>query len=164
MRKYYQAGYIRKDAAAVTDFLADEKAGVIFAATKSLKPGKDGEMTNSTGRPWVQADITPPVMSNRETTDPCRLCPGLPSTRNWPCVFLELFNTDKYLNNLINYGIEGTHYVKVGENTIKAGPDVAKYNPQTGWMFGNHSSTIYTRTRIQKSGTSSSTTIPKLFP
>ena len=41
---------------------------------------------------------------------------------------LELFNTDKYLNNLINYGIEGTHYVKVSDNVIKAGPAVDQYN------------------------------------
>jgi putative aldouronate transport system substrate-binding protein len=51
--------------------------------------------------------------------------------------FLEMFNTDPYLNNLINYGIAGSHYVKVSANVIKAGPDVAKYNPGTQWMFGN---------------------------
>jgi putative aldouronate transport system substrate-binding protein len=32
MHKFYQAGYIRKDGATITDFNADEKAGLIFAA------------------------------------------------------------------------------------------------------------------------------------
>ncbi len=137
MRKYYQAGYIRKDAAAVTDFLADEKAGVIFAATKSLKPGKADEMSNATGRPWVQVEITPPVMSNRETTGSLQAISRTSKHPELAMRFLEMFNTDKYLNNLINFGIEGVHYVKVNENMIKPGPDVAKYNPQTGWMFGN---------------------------
>ena len=33
--------------------------------------------------------------------------------------FLELLHTDKYLFNLLAYGIEGKHYEKTGENTIK---------------------------------------------
>ena len=33
--------------------------------------------------------------------------------------FLNLLNTDKYLRNLIAYGIEGVHYVKTGPDTIK---------------------------------------------
>lgn len=137
MHKFYQAGYVRKDGAAITDFLADEKAGLIFAAAKSLKPGKDVEMTNTTGKPWVQVEITPPVMSNRETTGSLQAISVTSKNPELAMKFLELFNTDKELNNLINYGIKDAHYTKVGDNTIKAGPEVAKYNPQTGWMFGN---------------------------
>ena len=44
------------------------KTGQFFAVESSLKPGKDAEMTGSTGIEWVQVDITRPVMSNRETT------------------------------------------------------------------------------------------------
>ncbi len=137
MHKFYKAGYIRKDAATVTDFNADEKAGLIFAAAKSLKPGKDGEMSNQTGKPWIQIEITPPVMSNRETTGSLQAISRTSKNPELALRFLELFNTDAYLNNLINFGLESSHYVKLGANTIKAGPEVAKYNPQTGWMFGN---------------------------
>jgi len=137
MHKFYDAGFIRKDAASVTDYNADEKAGLIFAAAKSLKPGKDAEMTNSTGHPWVQIDITPPVMSNRETTGSLQAISRTSKNPELAMRFLELFNTDPYLNNLINYGIEGSHYVKVSANVVKAGPDVDKYNPGTQWMFGN---------------------------
>jgi len=143
MHKFYQAGYTRKDAAAVTDFNADEKAGKIFAMIKSLKPGKDAEMTMSTGQPWTQIDITPVVMTNRETIGSLQ---AVSRTSKNPAVvlkFLELFNTDPYLNNLINWGIEGKHYVKAdvkdatGVAMIKAGPDKANYNVGTPWMFGN---------------------------
>jgi len=48
-----------------------------------------------------------------------------------------LFNTDEYFNNLINFGLEGSHYVKEGSNIIKPGPESDKYNPGTPWMFGN---------------------------
>lgn len=137
MHKFYEKGFVRKDAATITDFNADEKAGLIFAAAKSLKPGKDAEMTNQTGQPWMQIDITPPVMSNRETTGSMQAISRTSKNPEIAMKFLELFNTDKYVNNLINFGIEGTHYVKVGPNTIKAGPQVDAYNPTTGWMFGN---------------------------
>jgi putative aldouronate transport system substrate-binding protein len=68
--------------------------------------------------------------------------PGRPRRRRinfalLPVALLELFNTDKYLNNLINYGIEGTHYVKVSDNVIKAGLAVDQYNLGMQWMFGN---------------------------
>ena len=33
--------------------------------------------------------------------------------------FLNLLNTDKYLRNLINYGIEGVHYEKISNNKIR---------------------------------------------
>ncbi len=33
--------------------------------------------------------------------------------------FLNLLNTDVYLRNLLNYGIEGTHYEKTGDTQIK---------------------------------------------
>jgi putative aldouronate transport system substrate-binding protein len=35
-------------------------------------------------------------------------------------MFLELVNTDPYLSNLINYGIEDSHYKKVNESIIEA--------------------------------------------
>lgn len=137
VRKYYEAGYIRKDAASVTDYNADEAAGKIFAATKSLKPGKDAEMSLTHGFEWVQVYITPPVISSRDTMGSIQAISTTSKNPERALMFLELFNTDPYLNNLINFGIEGKHYVKVSDNIIKAGPDQTKYNPGTGWMFGN---------------------------
>lgn len=137
MRKYYQAGYIRQDAATVKDYNADEAAGKIFAATKSLKPGKDAEMSLTHGFKWTQVYITQPIISNRDTTGSIQAISSTSPNPERALMFLELFNTDPYLNNLINFGIEGKHYIKVSDNVIKAGPDQAKYNPGTGWVFGN---------------------------
>lgn len=137
IRKFFLAGYIRKDAATVTDYNADEAAGKIFAATKSLKPGKDAEMSLTHGFEWTQVYITPPVISSRDTMGSLQAISSTSKNPERALMFLELFNTDPYLNNLINFGIEGKHYVKVSDSVIKAGPDQAKYNPGTGWMFGN---------------------------
>ena len=52
--------------------------------------------------------------------------------------FVELFNTDPYLNNLINFGIEGVHYEKTGENTIKMLDKSADYDfIGNQWEMGN---------------------------
>ncbi len=137
MHDYYEKGFIRKDAATVTDFNADLAAGKIFASVKSLKPGKADEMTISTGYEWVQLEITEPIISNRDTSGSMQ---AISSTSEHPeraMMVLELFNTDSYFNNLINFGIEGTHYVKKGEQIIEPGPESDKYNPGTPWMFGN---------------------------
>ncbi|WP_240837562.1 ABC transporter substrate-binding protein [Acidaminobacter sp. JC074] len=137
MRRYYEAGYIRPDAATVTDFNADLSAGKIFVSTKSLKPGKDAEMSSATGYEWVQVEITNPVISNRDTSGSMQAISSTSKNPERALMVIELFSTDEYFNNLINFGIEGTHYSKVSDNVIEPTDNNAKYNPGTGWMFGN---------------------------
>ncbi len=124
MYDFYQKGYIRKDAATVMDFNADLSAGKIFASTKSLKPGKDAEMTLSTGHPWVQVEITPPVISNRDTTGSMQAVSSTSENPELALQVLEMFNTHPELNNLINFGIEDTHYSKISDNVIMAGQEM----------------------------------------
>jgi putative aldouronate transport system substrate-binding protein len=52
-------------------------------------------------------------------------------------MFINLLHSDKYLVNLLNFGIEGEHYVKVSDNVIKAGPKAADYSPGVAWELGN---------------------------
>jgi putative aldouronate transport system substrate-binding protein len=137
MNKWYKAGYIRKDAAVITDFMAELKSGNTFCILQSMKPGKDAEMENATGQKWLQVDLTRPVMSNRETTGSMQAISVTSQKPDLVMKFIELFNTDKYLNNLINFGIEGTHYTKVSAEVLKDGPKKDNYNPGTAWMFGN---------------------------
>jgi len=137
MHRFYEAGYIREDAATVTDYSQDQKAGKVFAAIRSLKPGKDAEESLSMGQEYVQVEITPPIMSNRETAGSMQAISVTSKNPERALMFLELFNTDPVLNNLINFGIEGVHYEKVSDNVIKPGPENAKYNQSLGWMFGN---------------------------
>ena len=50
--------------------------------------------------------------------------------------YLELLNTDPYAMNLISYGIEGKHYEKVDDNTIKTLSD-SGYSHGMSWALGN---------------------------
>lgn len=137
MRKYFEKGYIRPDSATVTDANADLSAGKIFAATRSLKPGKDAEMTTSTGYEWVQIEMTNPIISNRDTSGSMQAISTTSENPERAMMLIELFNTDPYFNNLINFGIEGSHYKKISDQVIEPDADNTKYNPGTGWMFGN---------------------------
>lgn len=142
MHKWYEAGYIRKDADTVTDYNADEKAGKIFAHVKSGKPGKAAELSLQHGFNWLQVELTKPVSTTREMTGSMQAVSKSSKNPERALSFLELFNTDKQLNNLINFGVENKHYVKKSDNVIDFAPATEKgtksgYNPQTGWMFGN---------------------------
>ena len=142
MRKYYLAGYIRKDAATVTDPTPDRKAGKSFVIFDSLKPGKDKEVSASTGVDYVQQTFGTPFMRTNDTTG-CMM--SIPKAAKDPArvlMFMDKMYTDSKLINLIDFGIEGTHYVKKDANTIDFAPntDAGKksgYNPGTSWMFGD---------------------------
>lgn len=142
VNKYYKAGYIRKDAASITDSTPDQKAGKLFAMFPQLKPGKDVEMSASLGYEVKQVQFGKPVITNGDISGSMQ---GISRTSKNPeraMMFIELFNTDKYLNNLINFGIEGKHYVKVSDNVIDFAPGTdggknSGYNPASAWMFGN---------------------------
>ena len=142
LNKWYKAGYIRKDADTITDWSSNRKAGKVFSAVASLKPGKDGEESVASGINWVQVDITAPMATTREMTGAMQAISKSSKNPERALMFLELFNTEPELCNLINYGIEGTHYSKVADTKIKleqAGKD--GYNPGTTWMFGNQFNT-----------------------
>lgn len=140
-RKYYTTGYVPADAATMSDFTTDIKAGKVFCKLESGKPFHNEERTASWGIPIIDVDITKPVVQTRDCTGSMQ---AISKTSKNPALvmkFLELFNTDKYLNNLINFGIEGKHFVKSGENVIDYPKGITAqssgYKPGTPWMFGN---------------------------
>lgn len=152
LHKWSKAGYIRKDADSVTDFSAARKAGQVFSAIASLKPGKAAEETVSSGINWTQIDVTPARATTREMTGSMQAISKSSKNPERALMFLELFNTEPELCNMINYGIENTHYKKVNATTIEttqAGKD--GYNPGTQWMFGNQFNTyLYTNEDPEK--------------
>ena len=119
MREWFNKGYIHADAATMQNQLELMKSGKYFAASQSLKPGKDAEINASTGMEWVQIDVSRPVMSNRETTGALLAIPAGSKNPERAFRFIEMLYTDKYLKNLLNYGLENVHYTKVSDNVIK---------------------------------------------
>ena len=118
MRDWANKGYIHQDAATMQNQSELMKSGTFFAASQSLKPGKDAEVEATTGIEWVQVDVTRPVMSNRETTGALLAIPAASRNPEKAFQLIELLYTDKYFKNLIDYGIEDVHYKKVSDNVI----------------------------------------------
>lgn len=135
--KFFNAGYIRKDSAININSVADEKAGKVFAKCISLKPMKDREFSIATGQKWVQVTLTEKIITNFDTIGSMQAISRTCKNPERAMMFLEVVNTDRYLNNLINFGIENKHYHKVSDNIIKKGDDNAKYNPGYPFIYGN---------------------------
>ena len=144
IREWNKAGYINKDAATSTVFPRDQaKTGKVFAWADGLKPGKDGEEASYVGFPLTQVDLTQPTISTGDAAGAMLAISKSSKNVEQSMKLIGLLHSDKYLNNLINFGIEGVHYVKVAgkENIIDIAPGVdaanQAYNPGANWELGN---------------------------
>ncbi|MFF2090795.1 ABC transporter substrate-binding protein [Paenibacillus sp. NPDC058174] len=138
-REFMQKGYINADAATTSmstgEFL---KNGNTFMITSSLTPGKAEELASAYN---LQGKLKQIVMTERtvSTGEITGSMLGISATSQHPeeaMMFINLLHTDKYLNNLINFGIEGVHYTRNGE-IITATERTKDYAPGASWMFGN---------------------------
>jgi putative aldouronate transport system substrate-binding protein len=137
IREWYLNGYIPQDAMTTPDggnaMIAN---GTLFASCANLKPGYAGETAMSMDYELVQADFIPPFVTTRTVTS---LMWTLPVTCSNPEKAVEVLNimfTDPAFINLIDWGIEGKHYVKApGYNNVIMYPQGITWN-NTGWDMG----------------------------
>ncbi|QHW32942.1 ABC transporter substrate-binding protein [Paenibacillus rhizovicinus] len=141
IHSWYQKGYVNKDAATLQDLSGGLKAGKAFAYPEQLKPGKDAEASTATGVQWVQVELTQPIIGTGDTQGAMTSISRTSKDPDRAMMFLNLLYTDKYLVNLIAFGIEGKHYKKVDDNTIDFADGVTAqtsgYNLNQAWLFGN---------------------------
>lgn len=139
-RQFFKKGYINKDAATNQTMNMDAmRSRDVFSITAALKPGKNEELamqTNLVGK-LAQLELNTKTIATSETAGSML---GISSTSQDPVramLFINLLHTDKYLNNLLNYGIEGKHYIKINDKVITSTDQTKDYNPSSNWMFGN---------------------------
>lgn len=138
MRDWYVKGYINEDN--LTSSGGDESK---FMADKALlmtignsKPGGDAEMSQKYGTPTVQLPIGDTVLYTSSIISTMHAIPTTSANPERAMMFMELLHTDKELYNLLAFGIEGTHFNKVGENRIEIVED-SKYNPGIPWEIAS---------------------------
>lgn len=136
MRKWYEAGYIRTDAATATNVIELAKNGQSGMGFGNVKPGGEQEAENTWGRDMATKEITDArvIPSMLSATVNC-----ISSTSKHPeeaMKFLNLLNTDPEVYNLVSFGIEGEHYKKIDDNRIEMIPD-SGYMPNRPWSVGN---------------------------
>jgi putative aldouronate transport system substrate-binding protein len=150
VREWYKAGYIKLDAATSTDVETSlVMAGSLFAYFSYIKPGFLEQANAQCGREMVYAYIG---------TDDGKTLNNLSSSNvnffNWGIAqnakdkvkamrFLNFAYSSPEFMNLLNWGIEGEHYVFVdsGKKVIDYPPGIdatnAKYGRNLGWHFPN---------------------------
>ncbi|WP_433923164.1 DUF3502 domain-containing protein [Paenibacillus taichungensis] len=143
-RKWYQAGYINSDAATSNVFPKDQaKAGKAFLWTDGMKPGKDKEEEGYVGYPLTQIEMTQPTITTGDASGAMLAISRSSEQPEKAMQVINLLHSDKEINNLLNFGIEGTHYVKKdGQDniiTLPEGVDANSrtYNPGAQWQLGN---------------------------
>jgi len=139
-RHFYLKGFINKDAATSQMMVNDAlKTNEVFSVVSSLKPGKAQEIAMESGMvgKLAQAELNVKTIATSETAGSML---AISSTSQDPVKamkFINLLHTDAYLNNVINFGVEGVHYIKKENSIIQATEETTHYNPGSSWMLGN---------------------------
>lgn len=134
----YDNGYVSKDAAIKDDFTELRKNGMIFCYVSITHPLKLEEINKSSNYEMGEVVMTDVMSDSRDTLGSLNFIPYTCENPERVMKFIELFNTDVYLNNLINFGIEDLHYEKTGENTIKTLDRIENYDfVGSQWELGN---------------------------
>ncbi|MBW5445752.1 extracellular solute-binding protein [Cohnella sp. CFH 77786] len=139
-RDFFKKGYINKDAATTQLGAGDAlKKGNVFMIPCPLKPGKDAEMasaTNLTGK-LKQVNMTARTVSTGDTAGSLLAISTTSGDPERAMMFINLLHSDKYLNNLINFGIEGDHYTRNGEIISRTDNTGNYFAGGQAWQFGN---------------------------
>lgn len=123
LHKWYKLGYINQDAATTQD----DKSVKRFLTKGDGQPFADNIWSKDLGYKVVSIPIIKPYISNGSATGAMQAISVTSKHQVESIKFLNLLNTDKYLRNLVNYGIENVHYKKLSANKIKLLPDSQNY-------------------------------------
>lgn len=138
-RDLYLANLINQDATTTTLSTQDAmQAGNVFMTIQPLKPGKAEEMAAVTnlGGKLAQIALTDRTIATSETAGSMMAISTTSENPERAMMFINLLHTDQYLNNLINFGIEGDHFTREGD-IITPTENQTAYSPGAAWMFGN---------------------------
>lgn len=115
LRKYYEAGYINADSATAQD----DKAVKRFVTKGDGQPYAEILWSKDLKYDVVASQITDSYITNASTTGSMIAVSKNSKNPDKAVEFLNLLNTDETIRNLLNYGIEGTHYESVNDTQIK---------------------------------------------
>lgn len=123
VHKYYEAGYFPKDVATQTDAGDYFKTGKWLVDVADAQPYADNLWSNDAGYGVVSVPMQEPITFNWSVAGALQAINAKSKHPEKAMEFLNLLYTDPYLINLIDFGIEGTHYKKTGEQSKDAIPD-----------------------------------------
>ena len=136
VRKYYQAGYVSPEVATTSS--ADDlyKSGNWFVDRAATQPFADNQWSASLGYPIVSTPATESIIYNWSVMGSMQAISANSKYPEKAMEFLNLLNTDPVLRNMVDSGIEGVHYEKVGDNVMKNLENSKNYDMPT-FALGN---------------------------
>lgn len=142
MRDWFQKGYFNKNASSTTEMTFNAvKAGKAAGYNQSGKPGIAAQESRQAGKEVVYFPMGKPFMTTGDAVSALLAVPTSATDPARSVMFANLLHKDKYLVNLINWGIEGQDYVKVDDNTIKYPDGInasnSGYNLNMSWLMGD---------------------------
>lgn len=134
--KWYKAGYIYKDAATAKEADFYSKGKVAVRGMNTLNPGVEADIKAANGGFDVIAIPLSDAFTNGYSATTNQSISRTSKNPERAMMFLDLVNSDKYLYNLLCYGILDQHYEKVSDNVVKVKAE-SKYAPNVNWVFGS---------------------------
>lgn len=119
IRKYYKAGYVSPEVDTTTSVDDLFKSGKWFMDRAATQPMADNLWTASYGYPVVSTPASDAYIYNWSVMGSMQAISANSEYPEKAMEFLNLLNTDAYLRNLVDSGIEGVHYEKIGDNKMK---------------------------------------------
>ncbi|WP_028609777.1 ABC transporter substrate-binding protein [Paenibacillus harenae] len=136
MRKYYQAGYISPEVATTTTVEDLNKSGRWLADRATTQPFAENLWSASYGHPVSTTPAGDAYIFNWSVMGSMQAISANSEHPEKAMEFLNLLNTDPVLRNMVDSGIEGVHYEKIGDNRMKNLPDAGNYDMPT-FALGN---------------------------
>jgi putative aldouronate transport system substrate-binding protein len=142
LHNWYKQGYILKDASTnKQDQHSLMKANKGFGYISVLKPGIEGQESRAGGVEMVSSTLGKPLTTTSVVQTVQWVVPKNSVSAEKAVQFLNLMYTDKDIENLLAWGIEGKHYAVGAEGQIDFPSGVnagnSGYNIGMGWMMGN---------------------------
>jgi putative aldouronate transport system substrate-binding protein len=147
VRGWFKAGYINKDASTTTQQPSTLlKAGNAFSFIYPYNHTSLGNLTNETGYKLAEVELIPPYSTSADAMSGLWTIAQNSENPERAMMLLNLMYTDKDIANLLTWGIEGKHYVKVSDTQadFPKGVDAGTvgYNLKfMDWVMGNASLT-----------------------
>ncbi|MDR6550402.1 DUF3502 domain-containing protein [Paenibacillus qinlingensis] len=137
MNDFYKKGYIAKDAAIKTDYLAEAKSGKYAVLRDSGGYTEDGSKSTSTyGFPTVETFSSQPTISTASMTAAATAISATSKNPERAMMLLDYIWSDKYLLNTLAYGVEGKNYTVKSGSVKDPNPTIeAKSGAEQTWAI-----------------------------
>ncbi|WP_297522676.1 ABC transporter substrate-binding protein [uncultured Clostridium sp.] len=114
LNRYYDLGYINPDSSTAKT----ENTRKRFVTKADGQPYAEQIWTEELGFEVVATQIMDSYITNGSTTGSMIGVSKVSKNPEKSVEFLNFLNTDEYIRNLLNFGIEGTHYTKNDEGKV----------------------------------------------